>query len=154
MSRRPGPLARRWLLIAAVAATLSLGLPWSTSPTFGVSVIPGFCSTSYCADGFATTECGPATTQFAPTGGLTPSVGYQHPVRVLGLVTAGLVVAGYRRGHRGWLLAAPAPGVLALCGYGLTGTSGQLVFAAALGALVMALVRDGVVPRRPAARPA
>ncbi len=155
MSGRPGPLARRWLLIAAVAATLSLGLPWKNSVEAGFGFTyygTGLCSNSWDADGWMTTTCDPYwTPQLEVKPELTTVIGAEHPARALVLLTVLALVVGYRRGHRGWLRLAPTPAMVALFGYGVTGMSGQLAFALALGALVMALVRDGVYPRRPAA---
>jgi hypothetical protein len=152
MSRRPGPTARSWLVLAAVAATVSLGLPWDTTVETGFGYTfygSGLCYNSYDADGWMTTVCDPYwTPRLEVKPELTTLLGTGHPVRALLPVTVLMVVAGYRRGNRRWAAAAPVPAAVGLVASGVTGMAGQWVFGLALAALVVALRRDGVLPSR------
>ncbi|WP_157970486.1 hypothetical protein [Nakamurella deserti] len=152
MSRRPGPVARSWLVIAAVAATVSLGLPWKNTVETGFGYTfygNGLCHNSYDADGWMTTVCDPYwTPRLEVKPELTTMLGIAHPVRALLLLTVVMVVVGYRRGDRRWLVAAPAPAAVGITAFGVTGMAGQSLCALALGALLVALRRDGVFPSR------
>ena len=125
-------------------AVLSLGMIWRWSYTIGPGYfMPGFCYTRYDYEGWAYTQCDP----YYQYGSITPTEmnGFAHPVRVLLLLAVLAVVVGYRRASRGLLLAAPALAAVGLFAFGVTGRPGQLVFAAAIGALLMALHVDGVL---------
>ncbi|RIJ70281.1 hypothetical protein D1871_19400 [Nakamurella silvestris] len=162
--RLPGPVARRWLFAAAVTAVLSLGLPWGASAGSGGSVLPGyftpgFCSTVYDYEGWASVEC--SSSYYFPTlyftghgGGGIP--GAAHPSRALIAVAVVLVILGYRQANRRLLIAAAFVAATAFFAFGIRPASGQLTFGLALVCLVLALRADrmlsapaaGVLPRR------
>lgn len=147
---RAVPASASGLFVAAGAlALVSLGLPWGASSGGYSFVISGF-------NWFGMPD---------PYGGFTPMVvggpvrvdvgsgegsvhtfvGAQHPVRVIGLVAALLLVTAVRQGLPGRARAAIALGALALplqLAGGLT--SGRVTFAAAL---VLAAMGAGVLPR-------
>lgn len=142
--RRPSPVARRWLVASGVLAVLSLGMIWRWSYTIGPGYfMPGFCYVRYDYEGWAYTQCDP----YYQYGSITPTElnGFAHPVRVMLLLAVAALFFGYRRGSRALLLAAPALGALGLFAFGFTGRAGQLVFAAALVALLVSLHVDGVL---------
>jgi hypothetical protein len=147
---RPGPQARPWLLIAAVAAVVSLGLPWKKTVELGFGYTyygNGLCYNSYDADGWMTTICDPYwTPQLEVKPQLATLIGTEHPVRVLALLAVVALIAGYRRHSRRLVLAAPVLACVGLLGFGVTGMSGQVLFVLAVAALAMALRRDGILP--------
>jgi hypothetical protein len=140
---RPAP----WLLALGAALLLALGLPWNINTGTDDYIIPGYyvpgyCTTVYDADGYATTECDPGFVGapifgFGTDGSFTS--GSQHPAR-FGLVAAlvALVVA-WRTRERRWLLAGGLVLlIVAVPTAGLTSlTSGAMVGFAAAAALVL-----------------
>lgn len=148
---RPGPRSRIWLVIATVAAVISLGLPWKKTTELGYGFTyygTGLCSNSYDADGWMTTTCDPYwSPQLEVQPELATMIGIQHPIRVLVVLAALALAVGYRRNARRLLLAAPVLAVVGLLGFGVSAMSGQLLFVLAVGALLMALHRDGLLTR-------
>lgn len=122
------PAPRRLLIAACALAVASLGLPW------GVSA-PGL--------SFGAPAGAPART--GPLGGsdaATVLIGGQHPVRVIGLIAALLLVDAVRRGRQRQARIALLVGALALpLGLGSGLTSGPIAYAAAL---LLAAVGAGV----------
>lgn len=148
----------RPLTAAGALALLSLGLPWGGAGperwTTGINT-PGFCSTIYDSDGWASTECTPGF--FMPgihlPGNGAPA-GYMTGIRVVMVVIIVLVTIGRRR--PGGSLPILAVAVAAL-GWMLEpgAASGQIVYLLALAVLVTVLHREGRLsrsgpaPRRP-----
>lgn len=147
----PGPRARTWLFAAAAAALLSLGLPWG-STTGGGSVLPGyftpgFCSTVYDYEGWASVEC--SSSYFFPTlyfhgaGGAIP--GAAHPARALLAIAAVLLVVGYRRTDRRILLGGLLAGAVGFFAFGVQPAAGQLAFGLGVVCVALALRADGLL---------
>lgn len=144
--------------VAAAFALLSLGLPWGSSDpgrwTAG-SYSPGFCTTVYDSNGWASMECGPGF--YSPgihlSGGGAPA-GYLTGIRVILVVVVVLLAISLRQP------AGPLPTVavaVAAIGWMLQpgARSGQIAYLLALAVLVVALRRAGRIsrsgppPRRP-----
>lgn len=151
---------RTLLLLAALLAGLSLGLPWNTSGPgqpgtwIGQYYQPGYCFTVYDYDGYASLDC---STGYYNTGiyidGNEEGIrsGYAHPVRVFVAAAALLVGAGLRQRSARMLrvgLAVAAVGVL--CD-GVGNGSGFFLGLGAVALLATALHRMGVIslPSRP-----
>jgi hypothetical protein len=146
---------RGWLLVAALLGVVSLALPWgrwSQQLTTAPTVAPGSCTTSWSYDGYPTTDC--TSMMFFPgmdltTGGVL--MGTDLHARVLLVLAALLVWRAYRRRDPGRAVVDPAAalavalGVLAVPLVGPAAQSGQVVWALALVALVVALRRDGLL---------
>lgn len=132
---------RALLLISAMLALLSLGLPWQRSgltPTFRTSWLTGFCGTP------GAYVCDPGTIVFHNGFAVTGAVpGYASPMRVALLVALVLLIAGFRRASSGLLRLGL---VVAAIGLVLGGTSiggGQVAYLAALVVLILELRRSG-----------
>lgn len=137
------------LTVAAAFALLSLGLPWGSSDPgrwTGGFYSPGFCSTVYDGNGWASTECGPGFYSAGiHLGGGSGAAGYRTCVRVFLLIAAVLLIIGLRR--RSGPLPALAAAVLTLGWLLQPGAqSGQIAYLLALAALVTALHRKGRLP--------
>jgi hypothetical protein len=116
----PAVLRHPLLLLAGVLGVVSLGLPW----------------------GVTQTGAGSGITQ--DTTVARTVIGAEHPVRVIGLAAALLLVTAVRRGRPGRARAAVALGTLALpLGLSAGLTSGRAVY---LLALLLAAMGSGVLP--------
>lgn len=145
---------RTLLLLAALLAGMSLGLPWHTagpgSPGMTTSgyLTPGFCTTSYDMDGWAYSDCQPGT--YTPgiylpgsVGGVTS--GYAHPARVFIAVAAATVALGvHRRSDRLLRLGFGFAAIGAVCD-GIGTQSGFFVYLGAVAVLGLALHRAGAI---------
>lgn len=146
---------RGWLLVALVLGTLSLALPWGrfAESTLGPgTTTAGYCSTVWSSDGGATLDCVPGL--YFPGAVLTSEgvlTGTAIQPRVLLVVAALLVWRAYRRSGAPAARVDPAAvlavalGVLAVPLVGPAAQTGQVVWAVALAALVVALRRDGLL---------
>jgi hypothetical protein len=139
--------------IAAGLLVLSLGLPWlQTIGTAGTYlpgyVTPGFCSTSFDADGWAFSSCTPMTVSPGfPLPGTAGSVttGASHPAR-FGIAWAVVLgITAIRRDRPKLLLLAGAGlGVVMTISAGVGfSTSGVCAAWLAVGALVFGALRAG-----------
>lgn len=148
------------LLLAALLAGLSLGLPWGTGGAgqpgtwVGGYYDPGYCVTVYDYDGYASLDCSTGMYNsgiyFAGDENGVRS-GYAHPARVFVVGAAVLVAAGLRqRSSRLLRIALAVAAVGVLCD-GVGSGSGFFVGLAAAVTLAAALHRMGVisVPSRP-----
>jgi hypothetical protein len=143
----PAPLVAVGLLV------LALGLPWlqtiGTSGTYLPGYItPGFCTTTYGYDGYATSECSPMTVGVGmslPGSAGSITSGASHPAR-FGIVWAmvATVVAIRRRAPRFFLVGAAGLGVVMAISAGLGfSTSGVCAAWLAVGLLTFSgLSRD------------
>lgn len=159
-TRRPTDPARRWLVVAGVAALCSLGLSWGAGgggegslQYVPGSYTPGFCSTSYGADGWAYTDCsaGSASPGYILGSGTgTSGTGSTQPARVFLALAATAVVFGYRRSDRRLVLAAPVMMAVGLAVTGLNPGPGMVAYTFGLACLVWGLHLDGALrlPRR------
>lgn len=152
---KPGAAARLWLFFAGAAAVLSIGLPWAPTgeawkwmPGY---FTPGFCSTVYDYDGWASVECMPTfvNSGIYPVYDAAGSTGAQHPARALIAMAAVLVVLGYRQANRRLLAAAVVVAGIAFVAFGVHPAAGQLAFGISIAALVMALRSDNLLSRFP-----
>jgi hypothetical protein len=138
------------LFVAAGAlALVSLGLPWGASSGGYSFVIPGFnwINTPDPYGGFTPMVVGgPVRVDVGGgEGSVHTFVGAQHPMRVIGLVAALLLVTAVRQGLPGRARAAIVLGALALPLHLAGGlTSGRASYAVAL---VLAAMGAGVLPR-------
>jgi hypothetical protein len=147
---------RALLVAAALAAVMSLGLPWASgadSTYLPGWYVPGTCVTVYDPDGWASTDCS--------TGTFTPGIflpghgaygGKNTAARVFVILATVLVVWALRRGS-GTLarLALLVAGIGLVLG-GLRPRTGQLVYLGGMLLLALALHRAGLLAlgRRPA----
>lgn len=153
------PRPRTLLLIAALLAAVSLGLPWGTNgPSqpgtwVGSYYNPSWCTTAYDIDGWAYLDCTPSS--YNPgiyVSGNEDGVrsGYAHSSRVF-IVAAALLVAGGLRQRSEHALKAGlvVAAVGAVCD-GIGTASGFYTYLAAVAALAFALEPLGVIriPRR------
>lgn len=128
------PALRRRLVVAGVLALLGLGLPWTTASYVAGYYAPGFCSTTYDADGYGSVSCGPG---FIGAGYSNPaSPGFAIDVRVYAALMLLAGVWGIRRRSPVLIGIALVIGIAALVRHPGT-QAGQLVWA---GALVLACV--------------
>jgi hypothetical protein len=146
---------RMLLLAAALAAVMSLGLPWASggdSTYLPGWYVPGTCVTVYDPDGWASTDCS--------TGTITPGIllpghgaygGKSTAVRVFLVVVIVLVVLALRRRSAALARAALLLAGLGLVLGGLRPRTGQLVYLGAMVLLALALRRAGLLTggRRP-----
>lgn len=122
------PAPRRLLIAAGALAVASLGLAWGAPPAGLSFVIPGGAPA-------------PAGTLGDPEAA-TVLLGAQHPVRVIGLLAALLLVSAVRQGRPRRARIALLVGAMALpLGLGSGLTSGPITYAAAL---LLAAVGAGV----------
>ena len=135
------------LALAAIAAVISLGLPWASAlelryqpPIYS----PGLCSTVYDPDGWASVECDPIYSYAGYTYGLSGHhVGYQRAVRVLLPAAVLLLIAGVRLRRRPLVVAGYVAAAAGLVVGGLRFYPGQVAYVIALVAITFWLVRDG-----------
>lgn len=147
----------RLLTVAGALALLALGLPWGGAGpgrwTTGIYT-PGFCSTIYDSNGYASSECSPGF--YLPGIHLSdgPPAGYLTGARVVVVVVVALLTLGLRQPDS----RLPTVAVAVAAGGWLVdpgATSGQIVYLVALAVLVVALHRSGRLsrsmsaPRRP-----
>jgi hypothetical protein len=138
-----------FFVAAGALALVCLGLPWGTSSGGYSFVISGFNWPSVDLPYGGSTPMvvgGPVRVDVGGgEGSVHTFVGAQHPVRMIGLVAALLLVSAVRQGLPGRARAAIALGALALplqLAGGLT--SGRASYAVAL---VLAAKGAGVLPR-------
>ena len=120
--------ARRLIGLAAALFVLSLAAPAGTGLQPSMNYLPGWCSTSYDADGWASMWCTPGTvsTSFDAVG----TVGLAHPLRIFVAVAVVLIAFGLRNRSRRLLQAAVAVGALGFLLGGADSVSRLLVGAA------------------------
>jgi hypothetical protein len=141
------------LVVAALAALLSLGLPWASAMDLKWGTpywMPGLCHTVYDSDGWASTECDQMWIGYGY--GLQKSdtfVGYQRAVRVLAPAAAVLLLIGLRTGRKSLMATGFGVAVAGLVIGGLRVYPGQVVYAVALVALAGWLYCTGRLFRRP-----
>lgn len=132
--------------LALALLVLALGLPWlqtiGTSGTYLPGyVVPGFCTTSYGYDGFATSECSPATIGVGismPGSAGSITSGASHPARFgVAWAIVAMMLAVRRREPRLMLAGAAGLGLVTAFSAGLGfSTSGVCAAWLAVGALV------------------
>ncbi len=137
------------LVGAGIAAVLALALPWS-SPSDAAYLpgwfVPGSCVTEYDLDGWPSMYCTPGMMSpgmyFPGTGA---AGGKDTAVRVLLVAVIALVLLARRRLSTALARAAVVMAVLGLALGGVRPRSGQLVYLAGMGMLLLALRADGLL---------
>lgn len=139
------PALRRRLVLAGTLAVLALGLPWTTAYYVSGYYDPGFCSTTFNADGDGTVYC---TVGILSPGHTSPALpGFTIDVRVFAALMLIAGIMGLRRHSPALLGLALAIGVAALIRNPGT-QAGQLLWAAALVVSGIALARTGALGER------
>jgi hypothetical protein len=145
---------RTLLLLAALLAGLSLGLPWGTGGAgqpgawVGGYYAPGYCVTVYDYDGYASLDCSTGTYNsgiyFSGDENGVRS-GYAHPARVFVVGAAVLVGVGLRQRSARLLRIALAVAAVGVLCDGVGSGSGFFVALAAVAVLATALHRMHVI---------
>lgn len=136
---------RRRLAVAGALALLGLGLPWTTAYSVAGYYTPGFCSTTYDADGYGSVSCSPG---FVGAGYNNPALpGFTIDVRVFAalMLLAGLF--GIRRRSPVLLGIGLVIGGAALVRNPGT-QAGQLIWVAALVLAAVTLAESGLLGER------
>lgn len=146
-AQRPlAPLRHPFLVLAAVLGVASLGLPWGVTVASGGGGLGHRTSWHDLAGPDGVVPIPVAEPLFVQDSAVTRVfVGAEHPVRVIALAAAVLLITAVRQGLPGRARLAVAVGALALP-LDLSGglTSGRAVYALAL---LLAAVASGVLPR-------
>ncbi|MEJ7649133.1 MAG: hypothetical protein WKF57_08885 [Nakamurella sp.] len=139
------PALRRRLLPAGALALLALGLPWTTEYSVPGDYSPGFCTTTYDANGYGSVSCDPG---FIGAGYHSPAApGFTLDVRVYAALMLIAAVWGIRRRSPVLVGIALVIGVAALLRNPGT-EAGQLVWAGALVVAGIALAEAGLLGDR------
>ena len=139
------PALRRRLLPAGVLALLALGLPWTTEYSVPGYYTPGFCTTTYDANGYGSVSCDPG---FIGAGYYSPAApGFTLDVRVYAALMLIAAVWGLRQRSPVLLGTALTVGAAALVRSPGT-QAGQLVWAGALVVAGIALAGAGLLGDR------
>ncbi|WP_353647676.1 hypothetical protein ABLG96_12290 [Nakamurella sp. A5-74] len=139
------PTLRRRLLPAGALALLALGLPWTTASFVPGYYSPGFCTTTYDADGYGSMYC---STGFIGAGYNNPaSPGFTIDVRVYAALMLIAAIWGLRRRSPVLLGIALTAGAAALV-RNPGSQAGQLVWAGALVLAGVELVDAGLLRTR------
>lgn len=139
------PTLRRRLVLAGMLAVLALGLPWTTAYYVAGYYNPGFCTTTYDADGYGSVYC---STGILSPGHTSPALpGFVIDVRVFAALMLLAGVLGLRRRSPALLGTALAIGVAALV-RNPGSQAGQLIWAAALIVAGSSLAAAGLLGPR------
>ena len=128
--------ARRLGWLAALLLVLCLAAPAGSALRSGTTYLPGWCTTSYDADGWASMWCTPGSISVGYTA--VGTIGLGHPVRIFVAAVAVLAALGVRQRSRRLLHAAVAVGALGFFLGGVGGVS-RLLLAAGVVCLALAV---------------
>lgn len=136
---------RARLAVAGALALLALGLPWTTAYSVPGYVTPGFCTTTYDAQGYGSVYCSPGFVNPGYTNPAAPGFSLDVRVYLALLLTVGFW--GLRQRSPVLITIALTAGATALVA-NPGAQAGQLVWLAALALADHALADAGLLPER------
>lgn len=136
------PTLRRRLLVAGALGLLALGLPWTNEYRSPGRFAPGFCSTSYDADGYGTVSCSPGT--YFPGFDYPQRPGFTLDVRVYLVIVLVVGALGLLRRSAVLVAVALAAGAMAVV-VNANSLPGQFAWVAALAVSAWAVTDAGLL---------